>query len=193
MALPALMILRVLSSFVFLFSIIFSIPLAFDVGGRTCGLAYSLSLSTFYFLLSALRLVTPLDRSRIRWTLVQVMTLGQWILLPALLIWSLNRFSVDATGSGSWMGRTFDGKKHVHATTREWLFGSDGLVETVAIGTWGKILRWSTPVFQLAEGFCSLLVIQASGQISRWMVNRTRSETWMVRHPTEATVFVHPS
>lgn len=49
----------------------------------------------------------------------------------------------------------------------------------MTIGTWDKLLRYSTPFFQLAEGFCSLLVIQAAGQITRWLVNR-RSDTWMV-------------
>ncbi|MCJ1452649.1 hypothetical protein MMC28_002992 [Mycoblastus sanguinarius] len=43
------------------------------------------------------------------------------------------------------------------------------------------MLRWSTPVFQLCEGFCSLLVIQAAGQITRWLVNRGgRSDSWMI-------------
>jgi hypothetical protein len=36
-------------------------------------------------------------------------------------------------------------------------------------------------MFQLSEGFCSLLVIQAGGQISRWLVNRKKSDAWMVR------------
>lgn len=33
----------------------------------------------------------------------------------------------------------------------------------------------------MAEGFCSLLVIQAAGQITRYLVNR-RSDSWMVRY-----------
>ncbi|THC98205.1 hypothetical protein EYZ11_002287 [Aspergillus tanneri] len=63
----------------------------------------------------------------------------------------------------------------------EWLFGPDGLLEVLTIGNWDKLLRWSTPVFQLVEGFCSLLVIQAAGQITRWLVNRGgRSDSWMI-------------
>jgi len=50
----------------------------------------------------------------------------------------------------------------------------------MTIGIWDKLLRYSTPFFQLAEGFCSLLVIQAAGQITRWLVNRGRSDTWMI-------------
>lgn len=175
---------RILSSAFFLTITVLSIPLAFDVGGKTCGLAFSLSLATFYFLFSILKLTTP-DRSWFRSSLVILVRSAQWLIIPVLLIWSLNRFSIDPEGSAStgrgWVERTFTGKRAHDTSIQEWLFGSDGLVETVAIGNWDKLLRWSTPVFQLVEGFCSLLVIQAAGQITRWLVNRGgRSDSWMV-------------
>ena len=173
-------ILRVFSSVVFLTSIILSIPLAFDVGGRACGLAFSLSISSFYFSYSILRLATP-EKSRYQYILVQVLAWTQWAVLPTLLIWSLNRFSVEPVDNSSWVERTFSGKRAQDASIREWIFGPDGLAETVTVGSWDKLLRWSTPVFQLCEGFCSLLVIQAAGQITRWLVNRGgRSDSWMV-------------
>jgi hypothetical protein len=175
-------IFRIASGFVFLLGVILSIPLAFDVGGRTCGLAFSLSLSIFHFVYSCLKLITP-DESRGRRTLVTLVGLTQWILVPGLLIWSLNRFAVDATNSGGWVERTFDGKRAQDASVREWIFGPSGLVEAATIGTWDKLLRYSVPFFQLAEGFCSLLVIQAAGQITRWLVNRGRSDSWMVSQP----------
>ena len=173
--------LRVITSIAFLISTVLTIPLAFDVGGRACGLAFSLSLSTFYFFYSILRLATP-DRSRFRWALVQAIGWTQWLLIPTLLIWSLNRFSVDADGGSNWVERTFSGKRAVDTSVREWVFGPDGLVEAVTVGSWDKLLRWSTPVFQLVEGFCSLLVIQAAGQITRWVVNQggRTADTWMV-------------
>lgn len=171
---------RVISSAVFLSVTISSIPLAFDVGGRTCGLAYSLSLATFYFLFSLLKVTTP-DRSWLRSSVIVIIHSIQWVLIPILLIWSLNRFSIDAENSGGWVERTFSGKRAKDTSIQEWLLGPDGLVETVMIGNWEKLLRWSTPVFQLVEGFCSLLVIQAAGQITRWLVNRGgRSDSWMV-------------
>lgn len=175
-------VLRVVSSVVFLFSIVLSIPLAFDVGGRTCGLAYSLSLSAVYSLKSILRLTTP-TRSRLRWLLMKMLGLMQPILIPALLIWCLNRFSIDSNSGGAaggWVERTFNRKRAGYVDMRDWLFGHEGLLETLTVGSWDKFLRWSTPVFQLCEGFCSLLVIQAAGQISRWFVSRGRSEAWMV-------------
>jgi len=167
------------SSAVFLLSIVLSIPIAFDVGGRDAGLAYSLALFLFYAFYSTSRLLTP-ERSRVRWFFKSLVGLSQWIIIPALLIWALNRFSVDA-GTG-WVSRTFS-----QITTRpkpsswtEWLFGQEGVVETVALGGWDSVLSYSSPVFQLLEGFCSLLVIQAAGQITRWLVNRGRSDTWVV-------------
>ena len=174
-------IVRVISSVVFLTSIILSIPLAFDVGGRACGLAFSLALASFYFYYSILRLATP-DKSRYRWFLIQIIGWTQWAALPILLIWSLNRFSIEPANSSSWVERTFSGKRAVDTSVWEWIFGPDGLAETITVGGWDKSLRWLTPVFQLCEGFCSLLVIQSAGQITRWLVNRSgRSDSWMVR------------
>jgi len=92
----------------------------------------------------------------------------------------MNRFAVDATNSGDWVARTFDGKRAADLSVNEWIFGSGGLLEMLTVGTWDKLLRYSTPFFQLAEGFCSLLVIQAAGQITRWLVNRGRSDSWMI-------------
>jgi hypothetical protein len=175
---------RVLSSTIFLLTIILSIPIAFDVGGRESGLAYSLSLFCFYFFYSCLKLATP-EGSRIRWALVNLVALTQWVLLPGFLIWSLNRFAVDANNSGDWVARTFGGKRAESASVKEWIFGAGGLADALTVGTWDKVLTYSTPLFQLAEGFCSLLVIQAAGQITRWLVNRGRSDTWMVgRNPS---------
>jgi hypothetical protein len=179
---------RALSSAVFLTAIILSIPLAFDVGGRICGLAFSLSLATFYFFFSLLKLTTP-NRSWFRYSLITLIRSTQWLIVPALLIWSLNRFSIDSDAGGGWVERTFSGKRAQDTSIRIWLFGPGGFVETLTIGNWDKLLRWSTPVFQLVEGFCSLLVIQAAGQITRWLVNRGgRSDSWMAGPHTPPNV-----
>lgn len=174
-------LLRVFPSVVFLFSIIITVPLAFDIGGRACGLAFSLGLSSFYFGYSILRIATP-EESRFRSALIKFIAWTQWAILPTLLIWSLNRFSVDSIDNGSWVERTFSGKRANDVSAWQWILGVDGLAETVTVGVWDKFLVWSTPVFQLCEGFCSLLVIQAAGQITRWLVNSgERTDSWMVR------------
>lgn len=176
---------RVLSSVLFLFGIVFTIPLAFDVGGRTCGLAFSLSLTWFYLFYSALRLCTP-EHSRFRWLLGKTIATLQWIIIPSLLIWSLNKFSVDSDNNGGWVEKTFGDQRAEQPSVRGRLLGKEGLVESLTIGGWDMLLRWSTPVFQLSEGFCSLLVIQAAGQITRYLVNGEGGDGWMVCHSTDS-------
>ncbi|OAA33304.1 ER membrane protein [Moelleriella libera RCEF 2490] len=169
----------IIFSSVFLFTIILSIPVAFDVGGRDSGLAYSLSLFIYYLAYSAIRIVTP-ARSRLSSAGLNLLRLSQWIFIPALLIWALGQFAVDA-GSSNWVERTVGGIFRSKSTSwTEWLFGKDGVLETVMLGSWDNILRHAGPVFQLIEGFCTLLVIQAAGQITRWLVNRGRSDTWVI-------------
>ena len=173
---------RAVSSLCFLFTIILTVPLVFDVGGRTAGLAYSLSIATFYFFLSVVRLTTP-DQSRFRWAVVALIRSCQWFIIAGLLIWTLGRFSIDANDTG-WVEKTFSGKQpgeKADASIPQWLFGSGGLFEKTTIGSWDRMLRWSAPVFQLCEGFCSLLVIQSAGQLTRWLVNRSESsDSWML-------------
>jgi hypothetical protein len=170
---------RALSAAWSTFLVVFTIPLAFDVGGRECGLAFSLSLAAFYFTHSLLRLATP-PESRFRSTAVQLIRAGDWVIVATLLIWSLNKFSVEPAPSG-WVERTFNYTHTADRSIREWIFGRGGLLESLSIGSWDKLLRWSTPFFQVGEGFCSLLVIQACGQIARWLVNGEYGDSWAVR------------
>lgn len=174
-------VFNVLFSSLFLFTVVLSIPVAFDVGGRDSGLAYSLSLFLFYFAYSCIRIVLP-EKTRIGWAVGNILRMSQWFVIPSLLIWALGQFAVDA-GHSSWVERTLGGlfaSAKPEATWNEYFFGKDGLVETFMLGSWDNLLRYSGPVFQLLEGFCTLLVIQAAGQITRWLVNRGRSDTWVV-------------
>lgn len=167
-------------SSIFLFSIVLSIPVAFDVGGRDTGLAYSLGLFIFYLIYSFVELVTS-ETPKSRFFVAGIFRLSQWVVVPTLLIWALGQFAVDAENSG-WVERTLGGVFSSQSTSwTEWIFGKEGVVETVMLGGWDNLLSYSGPVFQLLEGFCTLLVLQAAGQITRWLVNRGRSDTWMVR------------
>jgi hypothetical protein len=89
---------------------------------------------------------------------------------------------VDSNNAAeSWVERTFKKQvKHGDGSLQTWLLGRGGVVESVSLSAWEKTLMWSTPLFQFLEGFCSLLVIQACGQITRWLVNRERGDSWMV-------------
>ncbi|KIW64127.1 hypothetical protein PV04_09082 [Phialophora macrospora] len=177
------MLFRALSALLFLTLIIVLIPLTFDVGGRDAGLAFSLSISSFYFILSLLRISTP-DGSSFRRAIVNILRGLQLLILPILCIWALGRFSVDADNSSGWVERTFRTSKDFLTPNPDlWqsIVGREGLLENVMLGSWDIILRWSSPIFQLLEGFCSLLVIQAIGQFTRWLVNRSEwSDAWLL-------------
>lgn len=166
---------RISTGLTFLSLVILSIPLAFDVGGRDCGLTYSLALAAFYFVLSTIRLAIPnTQRWRNARTVMSVVeVLQNVIVIPGFLIYALNKFSDE------------DVAEEVVGVKTSAAFGGNPIVDRegmdrFTIGPWDNFLTFSTPMFQLAEGFCSLLVIQAGGQISRWLVNRTKSDTWMI-------------
>lgn len=177
------MLIRLLSSLLFLALIVLFIPLTFDIGGRDAGLAYSLSLAVFYFALSVLRLTTP-RKSQFRRGIVNFLRGIQWLVVPGLSIWALGKFSIEDDVKSGWVERTFNLKQEMfgkNTSPWDWLFGQGGLIEVATIGGWDRLLRWSSPIFQLLEGFCSLLVIQVTGQACRWLVNRSeRSDAWML-------------
>ena len=81
----------------------------------------------------------------------------QIFIIPAILVTVLNAFQLQSKPS-TW-------------------------THQILLKPWDWTLSKSTPVFTLIEGFASLLVIQAVGQICRWVVNN-RSDTWMVTSPT---------
>lgn len=125
------------------------IPLAFDVGGQECGLAFSLSLELYYFFLATFKYLSLGSRFRY---IYRVLALLQVLVIPMLLIYHLDVFQ--------------SGSSHSYWTQ-------------LAITSWRNSLNWSTPFFTLLEGFATLLVIQASGQISRYLVNH-KSDSWMI-------------
>lgn len=173
---PQMSLLRLLTrtgtGVLFLTLVITSIPLAFDVGGRQCGLAFSLGLVVFYFCLSTIRIAISTNYRLLR-ILVGIANLAQYLVVPALLIYCLDKFSIDEGGSDVSIRKGYK-------STR----GGPTWLENFGISWWDWFLSCSAPMFQLSEGFCSLLVIQTFGQISRWLVNRNRSDSWMVCTPT---------
>ena len=133
------MILRFLGASLFLFAIVFTIPLAFDVGGRACGLAFSLSLASYYFFLSCLRVATP-DDSRWRRAVVNFLAGLQTLVIPTLLIFCLNKFSVENADEASWVSRAFyNATKPLqeNMSFKDWVFeAAAGEHELQGLGLW---------------------------------------------------------
>ena len=179
-------LIRFISSVTFLTLIIVTIPIAFDVGGRDCGLSFSLALALYYTALSILRL-TIRRRSRARW-LVSIAGVLQYVVVPALLIFCLDRCGDDETNGPTGMGtfkenatERFKRAIRQRADTVEEVGGANPvLFDRLTIIPWYSFLTIFSPIFQLVEGFCTLLVIQAVGQISKFLVNTKESDPWMV-------------
>lgn len=87
-------IVRGLLSTLYLILIILTIPLAFDVGGVSCGLAYSLTTFLLYFILTTIRLVTRRSRY-FRW--ISLLYYTQHFVIPSLLTLFLSYYSTEST------------------------------------------------------------------------------------------------
>ncbi|KAF3906975.1 hypothetical protein ABW21_db0202575 [Orbilia brochopaga] len=172
------LVARLISSLSFILLIVVSIPLAFDVGGRDCGLAFSLALSSFYWILSILRIA--LNRRPKLWPLLYLLGILQYIIVPALLIFNLDRFQNDPLPFDTTAKKV---RRVIGFTTEEPepVGGEDPILwDRLTIVPWNAFLTIFTPIFQLVEGFCTLLVIQSVGQIGRWLVHRKKSDTWNI-------------
>jgi hypothetical protein len=89
-ALRALRALQALFSFAYLALVILTVPLAFDVGGIPCGLSYSFTLFSIYFVLTTVRMIAK--RSRwFRW--VSLLYYTQHFVIPSLLTFFLSYYS----------------------------------------------------------------------------------------------------
>ncbi|KAJ8145341.1 hypothetical protein OXX80_005833 [Metschnikowia pulcherrima] len=134
-----------LLSVTYLALVVLTLPLAFDVGGVTCGLAYSLCIMSLYFSLTTVRLLKP--RFPVL-AVFDVLFYAQHLLLPSILMFFLS-YCAETDVAGS-----------------------------TVIFLWRYILVHSTLVFTVAEGFCSLLLIQAASQTLDWLTD-FKSDSWL--------------
>ncbi|ODQ67288.1 ICE2-domain-containing protein [Nadsonia fulvescens var. elongata DSM 6958] len=155
--------LKTVTSLFYMILIIVTVPLAFDIGGISCGLAFTFTLVMVNAIISTLRIVSR--RTRFRHLTGSIYFL-QHLVIPALLIVYLNIFNSTSTSSSS----------------------SSTAISTPSPGAelWARIVYpWelfitnSTPLFVISEGFCTLLLIQSAGQVSRYLVNK-KSDSWMI-------------
>lgn len=133
---------RLLRSFLlvyYLALIVLTIPLAFDVGGVECGLCYSLAMLALYFALTTLRLAT---RRLPFFRVALALYYAQHVLMPSVLMLFLHSWHRSPAPPPSLQP---------------------------AIAVWRYALVHLTLVFTVAEGFCSLLLIQAASQTLAWL------------------------
>lgn len=147
---------------IYLCYIILTIPLSFEIGGLNCGLCYSLTILILYFTLTTLRIVS---HNGLIWTFLYYM---QHLLLPSLLSVFLTQFSGKSDDISSIASAASSNGSYL-----DWLWWK------IIVQLWKFFLVNSTPLFTILEGFCSLLTIQAVGQVSQFLVHH-RSDTWSI-------------
>ncbi|PVH13460.1 uncharacterized protein CXQ87_001565 [Candidozyma duobushaemuli] len=136
-------LVKSLFSIAYLALIVLTVPLAFDLGGVDCGLTYSLTILSLYFILTSIRL---LARRYAVLKLLVPLYYAQHVFLPSILMYVI-----------SWC------QNERHFTV---------------VAIWRYILVHSTPVFTIAEGFCSLLLLQAVSQTLQWLT-LYKSDSWL--------------
>ncbi|ONH75476.1 Protein ICE2 [Pichia kudriavzevii] len=147
-------LLRVLFSTIYLIYIVLTIPLSFEVGGVNCGLSYSLTILILYFCLATLRVL------KYHRFISSFLYYLQHLLLPTLLSFFLTVFNDDPTVNYN--------QSIFHEVW--WIY---------VINFWKFFLINSTPLFTILEGFCSLLSIQAIGQLFKYFI-KNKSDTWSI-------------
>lgn len=169
--------LRVIFSTIYLIYIILTIPLSFEVGGLNCGLSYSLTILILYFGLATLRV---LKYHRFISSFLYYM---QHLLLPTLLAFFLTVFRGDSYEHFN--GNGFASVGFGNGISEIATSGKEG-ASVFQIIWWGYIIKFwkfflinSTPLFTILEGFCSLLSIQAIGQLFKYFI-KNKSDSWMI-------------
>lgn len=146
-------IIRSTLLFYYLAIVILTIPLAFDVGGVQCGLAYSFTLMATYFVLMTVRLVA---RRVALLRVFGVLYYTQHVFIPSVLMVFLSMYA------------PLDGSTASAASTHP----------PLVLVVWKYALIHLTLVFTIAEGFCLLLMIQAASQTLAWLTTY-KSDSWL--------------
>lgn len=151
--------LRVLFSTIYLIYIVLTIPLSFEVGGLNCGLSYSLTILILYFCLATLRVL------KYHRFISSFLYYLQHLFLPTLLSYFLTLFKNE---------QPLGPANHLSTSS---IF--QNIWWNYIIKFWKFFLINSTPLFTILEGFCSLLSVQAIGQLFKYFI-RNKSDTWSI-------------
>jgi len=161
---------RIFLATLYLCYVVLTIPLSFEIGGLDCGLSYSFTILVLYFVLATFRV---LRYHRFLSTFLYYM---QHLFLPSILSLFLTIFTSDTHSPHNFNSSTLSSSSISPSVPSSffskvwWNFVLEG---------WKLFLVNATPLFTILEGFCSLLSIQAVGQVSQFLI-RHRSDTWSI-------------
>lgn len=163
--------IRLLCTTVYLLNLVLTIPIAFQIGGIDCGLLFTVTLFSLYFITTTIKLLffnhenSPQGKNygfRFFYYL-------QHVCIPPILMIFLNLFS------------KINYPINLNTNSKNILLSKTLQNLTVAFDTlWPYYLRWvmqpwkwiilhSTPYFTLLEGVFTILAIQTIGKAFKWL------------------------
>ncbi|KAH3901274.1 uncharacterized protein SCODWIG_02624 [Saccharomycodes ludwigii] len=145
--------LRVLITVAYLIFLILTIPISFQVGGVSCGLAFTVTLFNLYFISTTIKL--RLFDSKSTNNFYQILYYLQHLSIPSLLFIFINIYSEN---------------KNITTNNNETIFSKLwSIYLKFSVIPWKFVLIHSTPYFTLLEGIFTILAIQTIGQAYKWL------------------------
>ncbi|AMD20519.1 HDL225Cp [Eremothecium sinecaudum] len=178
----------------YLFLVLITVPISFQVGGLYCGLSFTVTLFNLYFITATLK-ITLGTRSRTVRLVTSLVYYLQHFLIPSILFLFLSGFSYNQ------LQRKLVGADEMFKSKNMLVFDSnvnETLVQLLGrvqndgsditfyyyyrycVVPWQYMLLHATPYFSLAEGFFTVLAIQAIGETGRWLKFKKNSNTWVI-------------
>ena len=175
---------RICAACFYLLFTLLSIPISFKVGGLECGLSFTVTLFTLYFITTTLNVLARRHGGRLYIFFTNCLYYSQHFIIASLLYLFLSGFSNDE------LGNVLKNKYNESESFLEALKNSlnSNQINYVlyyyyyrfVVQPWQFVLTKSTPFFTLSEGFFTILAIQAVGETNRWLSNDLNSNTWII-------------
>lgn len=176
-----------------LFLVLISIPISFQIGGLYCGLSFTVSLFNLYFITTTLKIITNSHNGSLKVFISSIFYL-QHFMIPSILFLFLSGFNNDQLlrKLGSEVAESSRAVYLSDGNLNEAVLQLLGLIQNDSaymsyyyyykylVIPWKYMLLRATPFFTLAEGFFSVLAIQAIGETGRWLRFKKNSNSWVI-------------
>ncbi|CCF60200.1 hypothetical protein KAFR_0J01330 [Kazachstania africana CBS 2517] len=174
--------LRIFSGTFYLLFTLISIPMSFKIGGMHCGLSFTVTLFIAYFLSTTLSILARQSGSRFYIVLTSLIYYCQHLIIASLLYFFLSGFSNDelhrVLKDGTEKIEVLVANQDLMVSESNWLLYC--YYYSYVVKPWKFVLSYSTPFFALAEGFFTILAIQAIGETNRWLSDEKNSNSWII-------------
>lgn len=168
----------------YLLNIVITIPISFQIGGLYCGLSFTATLFSLYFISTTLNLIARKYNNKTTIIITRSLFYVQNFILASLLQFFLHKFS----------------NEELQMMIRNDKMPTENLMDAITgkldptyssiilffyyyhyiVKQWQVFLSYSTPIFTLLEGFFAILGIQTIGETNTWLKYQDNSNVWII-------------